>query len=110
MTRFDVNDLTNMEEFLATSDRVSDSSCLEGLTETDTHDTCELCGHRLTLPVILNCLHRFDRVCLEREQRRTLDDPDRTYPVLACPTCNEPTILSSGGIPCLPHDWLFVQV
>ncbi len=96
--------------FPNSSDCVSDDGCLEGLMESDGQDICSLCSHRLTLPVVLNCLHCFDQVCLEREQRRISSELEGPYPMIACPICSEPTILLSGSVASLPHDWLFVHV
>ncbi|KAF8564025.1 hypothetical protein P879_10522 [Paragonimus westermani] len=54
---------------------------------------CSICGKTFSSPVILSCLHIFDRECLRSSERH-----DNLVPYIKCPRCEE----ISGGLKTLP--------
>ncbi len=84
-------------------------------TEKVTDEECSICLHRFHDPIILNCGHTFDRLCIEQ-----MIDTNRPSKPIKCPLCNQtfdpkkPLISNkslSQAINCEPtFEWFLIDI
>lgn len=77
-------------------------------------ENCTLCDDKLTSPKVLNCLHVYCEICLNKLYDNTneqhINDGNSGYCHISCPICGQETQIGNKGVSSLPCDYVLTNI